>query len=107
MDDPTGGEIRRGDSYGVGPRKDDETDRPLTRADIAPTVLASIEQLAQGFDLVRGRAILKVVFDEGRFEVAWLERRVTLKSLAEFEPVFREATASAEPLPSARIVRSD
>jgi hypothetical protein len=75
-------------------------DRALTRADVAPTVLASIEQLARGFDLVRGRSRIELQFEDGLFETGWLHHRLTLKQLEEFEPVFREAEVSSEPLPS-------
>jgi hypothetical protein len=104
MDESTGGEILRGDSYDVGSRRDD--DQPLTRADIAPSVLRAVEQLAQGFDLVKGRATVELPFEDGLFETGWLHRRLTLKRLDEFEPVCRETAASTEPLPSERAGRA-
>jgi hypothetical protein len=84
MDESTGGEILRGDSYDVGSRRDD--DQPLTRADIAPSVLRAVEQLAQGFDLVKGRATIELQFKDGLFETGWLHRRLTLQRLDEFQP---------------------
>jgi hypothetical protein len=104
VDELTGGEVRRGDSYSVGPRKD-EQDRPLTRADIAPTVLASIEQLARGFDLVRGRSLIELQFEDGLFETGWIKRRLQVKQLGEFEPVSAKLSQSDEPLPSAAIAK--
>jgi hypothetical protein len=98
VDERTGGEIRSGDAFSVGPRKVEQDDRPLTRSDVAPTVLASIEQLARGFDLVRGRSSIELQFEDGLFETGWIKRRLQVKQLGEFEPVFREAVQSDEPL---------
>src|SRR5436190_23549103 len=64
MDEPTGGEIRRGDSFRVGPEGMDHTTVELT------------EELCRRFQLEVGLANVKLNFHNGRFEHAWLERRV-------------------------------
>jgi hypothetical protein len=61
-----------------------------------------VEQLARGFDLVKGRARIELQFEDGLFETGWLHQRRTLNRLDEFEPVFRETVGSTEPLPSER-----
>jgi hypothetical protein len=102
-----GGEaIRRGDAFDVGPRAD-EPEPPITRAGVAPATLTTLEQVARGFDLVKGPAEVVLQFEDGLFTTAWLKRRVTLKRLGEFEPVFREASTSDKPLPSALIERPE
>jgi hypothetical protein len=85
----------------------EENPRPLTRADVAPATLRALELVARGFDVTQGMAEVVLIFQDGLFEAAWLKRRITLKRLDEFEPVFREAAATTEPTGSARVVRSD
>jgi hypothetical protein len=80
----------------MGRASDDGTH--VTRAEVAPTTIRALEHIARGFDLTRGLANVRLTFENGLFSHAWLERRVTLKTLSEFEPVFRET--ADDPLPS-------
>jgi hypothetical protein len=65
MDEPTDREaIRRGDSFQVGREGMDATTLELT------------EELCRRFQLEVGLANVKLNFQHGRFEHAWLERRV-------------------------------
>jgi hypothetical protein len=94
MVEPTGGEIRRGDSFSLGACGRDD-DPAVTRGELASTLLEALDQLAHAFDLaVPGQTRIELTFQDGRFEAAWLHRRVARKQLGEFEPVFR-ATSSA------------
>jgi hypothetical protein len=75
MDEPTGGEIRRGDSYRVGPEGMDRTMLELT------------EELCRRFQVDEGIGIIELSFQGGHFEHAWLKRRVQKAQLADaFEP---------------------
>jgi hypothetical protein len=75
MDEPTGGEIRRGDSYRVGPDSMD------------PTTLQLAEELCRRFKLDAGLARLELDFLNGAFQYAWRHERVQLARLAEaYEP---------------------
>jgi hypothetical protein len=71
MDEPIGGEIRRGDSFQVGREGMDGTTLELT------------EELCRRFQLGAGLANVKLNFHDGRFEHAWLERRVQKAQLAD------------------------
>jgi hypothetical protein len=71
MDEPTGGEIRRGDSFQVGREGMDATTLELT------------EELCRRFQLAVGLANVKLNFQNGRFEHAWLERRVQKAQLTD------------------------
>jgi hypothetical protein len=93
MDEPTPEAIRRGDEFSVASTTRDEEPQPVTRAEVAPVTLGALELVAHGFDLTTGRAKIEITYDAGLFEVAWITRRLTLKSLSEFEPVFKEAAA--------------
>jgi hypothetical protein len=73
MDEPTGGEIRRGDSYRVGPEGMDRTTLELT------------EELCRRFQLEDGPAVVEVNFQRGHFEFAWLKRRLQKAQLADAE----------------------
>lgn len=75
MEEPTGGEIRRGDSYRVGPEGMDRTALELT------------EELCRRFQLDVGPGIVELSFHNGRFEHAWLKRRLQKAQLADaYEP---------------------
>lgn len=65
------GEIRRGDSYRVGPE----------RADRSTLELA--EELGRRFEVDQGIGIVELSFRSGRFENAWLKRRVQKAQLAD------------------------
>ena len=71
MDEPTGGEIRRSDSFRVGPEGMDRTTLELA------------EELCRRFQLQVGLANVKLNFHNGQFEHAWLERRVQKAQLAD------------------------
>jgi hypothetical protein len=92
MDETAGEAIRRGDAFSVASRAKGEEPQKVARADVAPVTLAALELIAHGFDLATGRAKIEITYEGGLFEVAWITRRLTLKGLSEFEPVFREAS---------------
>jgi len=71
MDEPTGGEIRRGDSYRVGA---DRVDR---------STLELAEELGRRFKVNEGIGIVELSFHGGHFEHAWLKRRVQKAQLAD------------------------
>jgi hypothetical protein len=71
MDEPTGGEIRRGDSYRVGA---DRVDR---------STLELAEELGRRFKVDKGIGIVELSFHGGHFEHAWLKRRVQKAQLAD------------------------
>jgi hypothetical protein len=75
MDEPTGGEIRRGDSFRVGPDSMDTTTVELA------------EELCRRFQLEAGKTRLELEFVNGSLDVAWRHERVQLGRLAEaYEP---------------------
>jgi len=75
MDEPIGGEIRRGDSFRVGPENVDRTTLELA------------EELCRRFLLEAGKTRLELEFVNGSFEFAWRHERVQLARLAEaYEP---------------------
>lgn len=75
MDEPSGGEIQRGDSYRVGPEAMDRT------------TLEVAEELCRRFQLEVGKTRLELEFHNGRLEVAWRHERVQLSRLADaYEP---------------------
>lgn len=78
MDEPTGGEIRRGDSYRVGPEGMDRTMLELT------------EELCRRFEVDEGIGIVELTFQRGRFEHAWLKRRVQKAQLADADEPSRQ-----------------
>jgi hypothetical protein len=92
----TGDEIRRGDAFNVASKPKDDGSGPVARNDVAPATLKALELVAHGFDLQAGRAKVEITYEAGRFEVAWITRRLTLKSLTEFEPVFRAAPTDVD-----------
>ncbi len=73
MDEPTGDAIRRGDSYRVGP---DRVDR---------STLELAEELGRRFKVGAGIANVDLRFHDGRFQFAWLKRRVQKGQLADAE----------------------
>jgi hypothetical protein len=75
MDEPSGAEIRRGDSFRVGPEGMDRTTLELT------------EELCRRFQLEGGKTRLELEFVNGSLDVAWRHERVQLGRLAEaYEP---------------------
>ena len=62
--EPTGGEIRRGDSFRVGPERVDRS------------TLELIEELGRRLKVDEGIGIVELSLHGGRFEHAWLKRRV-------------------------------
>jgi hypothetical protein len=73
MDEPTGGKIRRGDSYRVGPERVDRSTLELA------------EELGRRFKVDEGIGIAELSFHGGRFEHAWLKRRVQKAQLDDAE----------------------
>ncbi len=75
MDDSTGCEIRRGDSFRVGPEGMDRMTLELA------------EELCRRFQLEAGKTRLELEFLAGSFQVAWRHERVQLSRLADaYEP---------------------
>jgi len=73
MEEPIGGEIRRGDSFRVGPERMDRTTLELA------------EELGRRFKVDEGIGIVEMSFQGGRFEHAWLKRRVQKAQLADVD----------------------
>lgn len=73
MDEPTGGEIRRGDSYRVGPDKVDSSTLELA------------QELGRRFKVDEGIGIVELSFHGGHFQHAWLKRRVQKAQLDDAE----------------------
>jgi hypothetical protein len=71
MDEPKGGEIRRGDSFQVGPERMDRTTIELA------------EELGRRLKVDEGIGIAELNFQHGHFEYAWLKRRVQKAQLAD------------------------
>ncbi len=80
MDEPTGGEIRRGDSYRVG------------TGDIDASTLELAEELGRRFKVDHDRATVELNFHNGRFGFAWLKRRVQIGQLPEAHEPRRPAS---------------
>ena len=73
MDEPTGGEVRRRDSFRVGSERVDSSTLELA------------EELGRRFKVDEGIGIVELSFHSGRFEHAWLKRRVQKTQLADAE----------------------
>jgi hypothetical protein len=71
MDEPMGGEIRRGDSYRVSAERLDGTTLELA------------EELSRRFQIDAGLGSVELSFQNGRFEYAWVKRRVQKAELAD------------------------
>jgi hypothetical protein len=78
MDEPTGREIRRGDSYRVGAYRVDRSTLELA------------EELGRRFKVDEGIGIVELTFQRGRFEHAWLKRRVQKAQLADADKPSRQ-----------------
>jgi hypothetical protein len=78
MDEPTGGEIRRGDSYRVGAYRVDRSTLELA------------EELGRRFKVDEGIGIVELTFQRGRFEHAWLKSRVQKAQLADADKPSRQ-----------------
>ncbi len=75
MDERTGGDaIQCGNEYRVGPMGADRVDA---------TTLELAEKLCRRFQLEVGPGIVELSFHNGRFEHAWLKRRVQKAQLAD------------------------
>jgi hypothetical protein len=70
-DQPAGEEIQRGNEYRVGPERVDRSTLELA------------EELGRRFKVDEGIGIIELSFQGGRFEHAWLKRRVQKAQLAD------------------------
>ena len=57
----------------------------LTRADLPPPLVRFLEAIATGFGVDEGLANVKITFDGGVFQAAWLESRIQTRDLARFQ----------------------
>jgi hypothetical protein len=71
MDEPSGDAIRRADSYRVGSFRLDGTTLELA------------EELARRLQTDEGLSSVELNFQDGRFEYAWVKRRVRKQGLPE------------------------